>query len=371
MLSSSFDKEAYKFAEELYRMAFCGGLRNCRPDGSFLAINGKISDEKRKNSRTIEYAVFGFNLGNNPWRLHKYQNLPRGKTLDTIIVHDNTDKWIQENMEELYDFRQVVLERSRVFFPYFGSLDKNDENAPNFFLENGLNLDELIPFTLDTGGFLGLQQQEYPNRKSFQMYAPESVSYRLKNSQAPRLSQLIGSERGLFQKIEKVLGDWAAFRVIVESEEAVYRLINTFEKAHEKGEGITLGKNYVEVIYVEKKKKPNGFQAYNVMVRFYPPIQDTNNGANGLTAEIQITNKMSYYNHEIDVTHPANHRFRAGERAMLLPITKDISRRNHVINTTSKKQLEVLDFANKVMDKIFPQYLIVKDLDKYRENSSR
>lgn len=371
-LSSSFDREAYTFAEALYRMAFFEGLVKHRPDGSFLAINGKISDEKKKNSRTIEETVFGFNVGNNPWQLHKYQNLPRGETLDTIIVHDNIDKWIRKNMENLDDFGQIVLERSRVFFPYFSSLD---ENAQRFFSGNVLNLDELIPFMLGTRGFLGLQRQEYPNREAFQMYAPKLVSYRLKNSQAPRLSQLIGAERGLFQDIKEVLGDWAAFRVILDSEEAVYRLVDTFAKAHDKGYGIMLGKNYVEVIYIDDrfgpKKKSNGYQDYKLMVRFYPSIQEANSGVNSLIAEIQVTDKMSYYNHEIDRTHPAYRLVRENEREMLLPPTVDKSRMNHVKNTTSEKQLEVLDFANKKLEEIFPQYLIFKYLNKYRENASR
>ena len=374
-LSSSFDKEAYKFAEALYSLAFFGDLGKRRPDGSFLAINGKLSDEKKKNSRMIEETIFGFNLGNNPWQLHKYQNLPRGETLDTIIVHDNIDKWIRKNMENLDDFEQIVLERSRVFFPYFRSLDHVNENVQRFFSENGLNLDELIPFMLGTRGFLGLQRQDYPNREAFQMYAPELVSYRLKNSQAPRLSQLIGAERGLFQNVKEVLGDWAAFRVILDSEEAVYRLVDTFAKAHDKGHGIMLGKNYVEVIYIDDrfgpKKKSNGYQDYKLMVRFYPSKQDANSGVNGLIAEIQVTDKMSYYNHEIDRTHPAYRLAREEEREMLLPPTADRSRMNHVRNTTSEKQLEVLNFAYRKLNEIFPQYLIFKDLNKYRKNASR
>ena len=132
--------------------------------------------------------------------------------------------------------------------------------------------------------------------------------------------------------------------------------------------------NY-EVIYIDDKygpnKKPNGFQIYKLMARFYPSKQDADRGENGLIAEMQVTDRMSYYNHEIDEAHPAYHAAREEERKLLLPITVDRSRMNHVINTTSRKQLEVLDFSNRKLNEIFPQYLIFKDLDMYRKNASR
>lgn len=377
-----FDKNAYPIAGALYRSAFLQGKDQKMPDSSFLVTEGSINQEKRKKGESIENALFGFNLGRNPWQIYK---IPTHKTLDDVLINENMEKWIRANIGGLNVFKAIFIKSSRIFLPRFDSIS---DKAQGFYSEGQLRLEELIPFIMGTRGysFGALPFAAYPNRDVFQEYAPEFLSFRLKTSQGIRLAQLISGERGLYKDVKEILGDWLAFRVILNDEDSVYRFMKPFEKAEEDSRldsslipAVRIGNYNVEIIYLETrygpKKKDNGFQDYKMVVRFVPRKHDKSE-YNGVVAEIQVTDRMSYYNHEMDTTHTAYHAHREKERERLIPPAKDKSRMRHVKNMRSSKQEGVVAYAVDILrgeegaqnSGIFPPYLMRFDLSKYRKS---
>lgn len=377
-----FDKNAYPIAEALYKSAFLQGANQKMPDSGFLVTEGSIKNGNRKKSETIENALFGFSLGGNPWQIYK---IPAHETLDDVLINRNMGGWISANIGGLNDFDSIFIKSSRIFLPRFASAG---DHAQRFYSGKQLNFGDLIPFVMGTKGysFETIPFGHYPNRDVFHEYAPEFLSLRLKTSQGIRLAQLIAGERGLYQDVKEILGDWLAFRVILNDEDGVYRFMKPFEKAEEDSKldsslipTVRIGNYNVEIIYLDPrygpKKKDNGFQDYKMVVRFTPRKHDKSE-YNGVVAEIQVTDRMSYYNHEIDTTHTAYHAHREEEREKLIPPTRVKSRMKHVKNMRTSRQLKAADHAVDILrgeegapkSGIFPPYLTKFDLDKYRKS---
>lgn len=376
-----FDRNAYPIAEALYKSAFLQGTSQKMPDSGFLVTEGLIKENKEKG-KTIENALFGFNLGGNPWQMYK---IPAHETLDDVLIHRNMENWISANIGGLNDFSALFIKSSRIFLPGF---DSAGNNAQKFYSGKQLNLQDLIQFTMGTSGYsFGTRPFEpYPNRDVFQEHAPQLLRLRIKTSQGIRLSQLIAGERGLYRDVKEILGDWLAFRVILNDEDSVYRFIKPFKMAEEDSRSnpgiiptVKIGNYNAEIVYLENRygpnKKENGFQDYKMVVRLFSKKRD-NGRYEGVVTEIQVTDRMSYYNHEVDETHPAYHLNRDKERAELIPPAKNRSRSMHIKDTTSLRQKKVVAYALDILrgaegapkSGIFPPYLTKFDLDKYRKS---
>lgn len=365
-LNSAYDAAMYGFAQALYRHAFLHGTGGRNVDGSILGISGSI-----EGKNNIEHTVLAFDLGPNPWEVYKGQNLQRGKTLDTVLVEDKANLWLMDHLDELHGFNQLKVERSRIFFPFFGELNSKSDI---FFTSEGLNLDTLVPYLMWTGGYVGHTPVtgKYPTRADFEKMAPQSISYRLKNSLRPRLAQLVVSERGLFQDLKETLADWAAIRVILEKEGDVYQFMAPFFKAYHESTRVRIGTNYlIDIVYIDDRygenKKPNGFQDFKMAIRILPARKAKDMPESGLFVEMLTTDKMSFFNHDIDEKHPAHHIRREDERELLIPIAKDRKRGKHVKNIMSNVQAEIANYAIEVFDEVFDSYIMTKDIDALRK----
>lgn len=363
-INDAYDAAMYSFALALYRYAFPNnGSRNV--DGSVLGISASLD-----GSNNIGRTILAFDLGPNPWEVYKDQNLQKGKTLDTVLVDDKSDLWIRDNIDELHGFSKLNVERSRIFFPFFGNLGREGDS---FLDTTGLNLDSLVPYLMWTGGYMGYAPVagKYPGREEFEKRAPQQISYRLKNSLRPRLAQLVASERGLFQGLKETLADWAAVRAILEKEDDVYQFMTPFLKAYHDNKTLNIGNYVIDIIYIDDRfgenKKSNGYQDFKMAIRILQPLKIKNMLQGGLVVEMQVTDKMSFYNHEIDEKHRAHHLKRETERESVMPIAKDRARGQHMKDTMSNLQEEIAKYSRNVFDKIFHPYIMEKKIDISRE----
>lgn len=279
------DGSTPEFAQDLNKLVFLD-----RTVRAILIAKGDFQGDSN-----VEGIVLAVDLGTNPWPL--YQNHFGYETIDDKVTVDGAREYLQGHQQELKARGITALNVSQSSFFYF----EDWQLKSNFGDGNGgISLEDLIPYVVDTNGFIGLEQASKPNERSYRERAVPFVSYRQKGAKS-LLDKVIRKlcQRDSFADEGDVIADWGGHRICTATEEEAITWSKVFR------DWVGLDRFQVTNVHTDDyytRPKRTGFRAYNIAVRVasqrYGPV----------TREIQIYDLMPHFNSQIDESHPAFHR---------------------------------------------------------------
>ena len=276
-------------------------------------IGGKADlDYMNRESRREEGYLIPIDLGENPYPL--FASRDAYSTIDEKVTEEQTRQFLADNRQYLRErgFRGFMIDTSRFF--YFD----NQELTKRFATKSGeLDMQRLIPFVSDLPQYLFVNGKIVesgsvaPTAKEYENAAIKFASYRLKQSLAQKLANMLTFPKG---EIRKGISDWVAHRVVFPTEEEVHGLESFLREnpiigfSNSKKDSRVLKIEYRDKSDYYEKPKANGFRSMNIIVLTYTP------GYKPSIREIQAVHFGQYHHNEIDVNNPAHHRQQEGKR---------------------------------------------------------
>lgn len=338
------DESRYQFDEALYRFAFPDKPR----PRVLMFVQGGFYGRTRR-AASIEDTVIVRDLRTNAWPLHKDQHLENSKTLDTMVTLEAAAAWCADHREELgkMRFRRFLIDKSAYFYVASDEISEKDHRI--FYPGGDFDPDAIAPFVYDTGGFLGTRHVGIPDEEMYQAHAPTFQSSRIKNSEAPRITNLLLKDRYVFRDMSEVMSDWAGHRLVFQDSGETTEFASNLQRSCESGEPLLLRPSprssgfTAEVVYFEDrytKPKKSEYRDYKALLRVSSPSFGTH------TRELQMTDKMSYYNHEINRNHPAHH------------IKRELEKQDQIdmIDIEGEKRAEIVNGCLMELNRLFGEY---------------
>lgn len=260
----------------------------------------------------IKNTILPFDLGTNPWPI--YQGRGDYETVDAKVTADAASEYLQSRQQELRakGISKFNVGQSGFFYLRDEQLKRNFGDSAG-----GISLEALIPYIVDTYGFVGLEPVSKPNEQDYRERAVPFVSYRQKGADSllekviRKLCQIspIKDEGG-------AIADWGGHRICAETEQETISWSKILQKP------VNLGRFRMSNLHTDdyySNPKKTGFKSYNATVRVISKgIATDSPRYTDVIREIQLYDLISHFNSQINEKHHAFHRkFREREERSL------------------------------------------------------
>ena len=279
------DGSTPEFAQDLNTLVF--GEDKVR---AILLIKGNFVDSNGE----VKNVIVPIDLGTNPWPL--YTGREGYNTVDIKITAGSAKEYLMQHKEALRQrgIESFLVEESSFHYA------RDEDLKGNFVGSKGIeavDLASLVPYLVDTYGFVGLDEVSKPQEKEFRERAVPFVSYRQKESLLEKLIRKLCQRSPLMHEGD-VIADWGAHRICLKEEEALY-FGGIFQGRVRVGRFVTRGL-YTDNYYQQPKK--SGFKAFNITAR----VSSAKHG--DIIRELQIYDLLQHFNAQINEKSPAFHR---------------------------------------------------------------
>ncbi len=288
--NSALDASTYPFAQALNDHIYHGARRRV-----IMLVYGAFHGAEDVES------IVPIDLGLSPYEL--FQKRSSHTTIDEYVTYEHMGRFIERHRGNLSKkgAREFEVEKSRFF--YFSDSDLAEFAGRDLDpYRGGMLLEDLVrlvPLIVPTEVHVVLDEVVgEPNLGDYMSSAPTHVSYRLKQSLAPKLLDKLGTPKGKIKEggdpeddsVSDIIVDWVAHRSVVPTIEDVNAL-EEFLKGNPPIQG-----SQVEFLYTKdyyEHPKANGFRAKNVVVRV------RTSGYEPCIREIQIVDRGQNFVNEI------------------------------------------------------------------------